>query len=168
MHRRHVLIGAAGLLLLGNARAQGVSRVTVGPGGETMFVLGGAALMPRKNSNLELLEDGFRLVSGAVLAVFGPGKQRQLRTPTATIGIRGTAVYLETQRTGTYVCTCYGETRLAGADDPAANETVRVQGRRHGEPRFVAARGAPQKPASMQLLNHTDAELERLERLLRG
>lgn len=166
MHRRHALLGVAGLLLLGNARAQGVSRVTVGPGGETMFVLGGAALMPRTNSNLELLEDGFRLVAGAVLAVFGAGQRRELRTPTATIGIRGTAVYLETQRTGVYVCTCYGETVLTPAEDPASRETVRA--RRHDQPRIVGARGAPQAPATTGLLNHTDVELERLERLLRG
>lgn len=31
MRRRHALLGVAGLLLLGNTRAQGVSRVTVGP-----------------------------------------------------------------------------------------------------------------------------------------
>jgi hypothetical protein len=166
MHRRHALLGVAGLFLLGNARAQGVSRVTVGPGGEVMFVVGGAALMPRRNSNLELLEDGFRLVSGAVLAVFGAGQRRELRTPTATIGIRGTAVYLETRRTHTYVCTCYGETVLGPAEEPSAAETVRA--RRHDQPRHVAARGAPNAVTSASPLNHSDAELERLERLLRG
>ena len=166
MRRRHALLGVAGLLLLGNARAQGVGRVTVGPGGEVMFVVGGAALMPRKNSNLELLEDGFRLVSGAVLAVFGAGQRRELRTPTATIGIRGTAVYLETQRTHTYVCTCYGETVLRPAEDAAASEMVRAQ--RHDQPRHVGGRGAPQRVASATPLNHSDADLERLERLLRG
>ena len=50
-----------------------------------------------------------RVVTGAVLSVFSPGESKTLRTSTATIGIRGTAVYLEAEESRTYVCTCYGE-----------------------------------------------------------
>ena len=36
-----------------------------------------------------------RIVTGAVLSVFSPGAQRKITVRTATIGIRGTAVYVE-------------------------------------------------------------------------
>jgi len=39
-------------------------------------------------------------------------KPHHLKTPTATVGIRGTGLYVESQPDLTYVCTCYG-TRIS-------------------------------------------------------
>lgn len=188
MHRRHVVLGGLAALLVKDVRADGVSRVrgaalingtpsnagavvkpgdtiVTGPKSDIVFRIGREAMLVRENSNLTLAQDGFRLVTGAVLSVFGRAQRRELRTNTATIGIRGTAVYLEAERTRTYVCTCYGETVLEPLDDRNARETVRPK-QRH-EPRYIHARGAPRMVAPAPMINHSEADLELLQKLLR-
>jgi len=145
--------------------------VTTGPGSEVVFVTGKDALLVRANSRVEaqgtagaLALAGLRVVTGAVLSVFSPGERKRLSTPTATIGIRGTAVYLEAEDARTYVCTCYGEAEIVSAMDPAARETVRTQ--HHEQPRYVMGMGAPQMIMGAPVVNHTDAELTMLENLV--
>ena len=175
-----MLVGTAALLLARRVLAQGqveqgVRRargevavtgdsITTGPTGEVLFVKDRDAVMVRRNSNLSFAANGFRLVTGAALAVFAPGQPKELRTPTATIGIRGTAVYLEIAPGRTYVCTCYGVAELASVDDPASRETVRT--RAHDQPRYIMASGAPQMITAAPVINHTDVELELLEGLV--
>ena len=191
--RRDLLLGAAAILLIRDALAQGriqtgVNRVrgeasingqparqgmavragdsvVTGPNAELVFVVGRDAMMLRQDSSLALVRSGFRLVSGAVLSVFAPGQRKQLRTSTATIGIRGTAAYIEADAQRTYVCTCYGEAVLEPVADPAARETVRTT--HHEQPRYIMGRGAPQMVMPAPVINHSDAELELLESLVR-
>jgi len=178
--RRDWLKGAAGLILFGDAVAQGRleqgvrqrsgdvrfsgDRISTGQDGRLVILVGRDAMMVRRNSTLEVVANGFRLVTGAVLTVFSPGRSRQVTTPTATIGIRGTAVYLEAQRGRTYACTCYGEAELGSAFDPSARETVRTK--RHEQPRYLMAKSSPQMLMQAPVANHTDAELRTLEKLL--
>jgi len=178
--RRDWLLGAAGLILFGDARAQGKlepgirnrsgdvrisgERIATGADGRLVIVVGRAAMIVRRNSTLNVLANGFRLVTGAVLTVFFPGRSRQLSTPTATIGIRGTAVYLEAERGRTYVCTCYGEAELGSAFDPSARETVRTK--HHEQPRYLMAKSSPQMLMQAPMVNHSDEELRMLEGLL--
>jgi len=187
MHRRHVVLGGLAAFFVRDARAEGVMRVrgaalingtpsktgamvkagdtiVTGPRSDIVFVVGRDAMLVRENSNVTLAKEGFRLVTGAVLGVFAPRQRKELRTNTATIGIRGTAVYLEAERTRTYACTCFGETVL-GPLDGGNVETVRPA-QRH-EPRYIYARGAPRMVAPAPMINHTEAELELLQKLLR-
>jgi len=85
-------------------------------------------------------------------------------TPTVTIGIRGTAVYVEVEPQRTYVCTCYGEAVLEPVGDASARETVRTT--HHEQPRYIYAKGAPKMVTPAPMLNHADAELEMLEALV--
>jgi len=135
-----------------------------------VFVTGKDAFLIRANSRVEaqgalgaLVLSGLRVVAGAMLSVFSPGEAKTLRTPTATIGIRGTAVYLEAEESRTYVCTCYGEAEIASTADPSARETVRTE--HHEQPRYVMGTGAPQMLMDAPVVNHTDAELTLLESL---
>ena len=177
--RRDWLKGAAAMLLVREALAQGRleqgiyrrqgdvrisgDSVSTGADGEVVFVVDKDAVLVRRNSELSILKTGLRIVTGAVLSVFGDGR-RQLRTPTAHIGIRGTAVYLEVEPGRTYVCTCYGEAVLEPRGDPAARETVRTL--HHEQPRYIMAQGAPQMIMPAPVVNHTDAELVFLETLV--
>src|SRR3990167_1474918 len=95
--RRDLLMGAAALLLARQVLAQGqveqgVRRargsvqannegITTGPDSEVLFVRGRDAVMVRSNSSLSFVARGFRLLTGAVLAVFSPGQPKELRTP---------------------------------------------------------------------------------------
>ena len=145
--------------------------ITTGADSETVFVTGKDAFLIRANSRVEvqgvlgaLVLTGLRVVTGAVLSVFTPGQPKVLRTATATIGIRGTAVYLEAEESRTYVCTCYGEADIQSIADPSARETVRTT--HHEQPRYVMGAGAPQMLMGAPVVNHTDVELAMLEGLV--
>lgn len=145
--------------------------VTTGAASEAVFVTGKDAFLVRANSRIEaqgtagaLVLTGLRIVTGAVLSVFSPGERRALYTQTATIGIRGTAVYIEAEEARTYVCTCYGEAEIVSAMDPSAREVVSTK--HHEQPRYVMGMGAPQMLMGAPVVNHTDAELTFLEALV--
>ena len=139
-------------------------KVATGADGQIVFVVNRDAMLVRRHSSLEAAKGGLRAVTGAVLCVFAPRQRKELRTATATIGVRGTAVYLEADEKRTYVCTCYGEAVLEPVAEPGARETVRT--RHHEQPRYVMAKGAPELVTPAPMVNHTDAELEMLEALV--
>lgn len=141
--------------------------VTTAAGGEIVFVINRDAFLLRANSRVEVgsgAADVFRIVTGALLSVYQPGQAKTLRAQTATFGIRGTALYVESAADKTYVCTCYGEADLVPVDAPAARETVKTV--HHDQPRYIMAKGAPQMILRAPVLNHTDAELVMLESLV--
>jgi ribosomal 50S subunit-recycling heat shock protein len=145
--------------------------VTTGRDAELVVVVGKDAFLMRADSRVEysgdatkLIVSGLRVVTGALLSVFEPGKPKTIRTATATIGIRGTGIYVEVEGKRTYACTCYGEAELVPVDDPAAAETVRTK--HHDEPRFIYAKGMPRMMEKAPVFNHTDAELIMLEDLV--
>lgn len=162
----------------GDARVNGVparqgmdvkpgDTVTTASGAEIVFVIDRDAFLLRANSRLEVggaAANVFRIVTGALLSVYQPGVPKTLYARTATIGIRGTAVYVESAEDRTYVCTCYGEAQLVPVGEPQAAETVKT--RHHDQPRYVMAKGAPQMIMRAPVLNHADAELTLLESLV--
>ena len=139
-------------------------------GGEMVFVLGRDAFLVRPNSRIQFTDiavEGvttvFRITTGAVLSVFERGPRKRIETPTATMGIRGTAMYVEASAERSYVCTCYGSVEIVPYDDPAAAQTVTTS--YHDAPRFVYRSGAAQMITPAPVFNHTDAELIMLEAL---
>ena len=139
--------------------------IETGEDSEIVFTQGKDAYLLRSNTRMILnnnkgFVDILRLFSGAVLSVFGSGR-KQIKTPTAIIGIRGTGMYLEVTEQQTYLCTCYGKTEITSNDDPSVTENIST--RHHEEPRFIrnTAQGAIIKKAPV--LNHNDAELIMLE-----
>jgi hypothetical protein len=145
--------------------------ITTGANSEVVFVTYKDAFLVRSNSRVEtqgpvgaLVLSGLRIITGAVLSVFAPGEPKTLRTATATIGIRGTAVYIEAEEARTYVCTCYGVAEIESTIDPSARETVRTS--HHEQPRYVMGTGAPQMLMGAPVINHTDVELTMLEALV--
>lgn len=139
--------------------------VSTGPGAQAIFVVGQDAFLLRENSDLQLagkewLLDGLRLVSGALLSVFGKSGHR-IQTPTATIGIRGTGLYLESAPDLSYVCTCYGATDITGTGTAA--ETASVETRHHDDPKYISADG---RVSDAPFINHTDDELMLIETLV--
>jgi hypothetical protein len=141
--------------------------VVTGAGSEIIFVINRDAFLLRASSRLDVggvAANVFRIVTGALLSVYQPGVRKTLNTPTATIGIRGTAVYVESAADRSYVCTCYGEAELVPLAEPAAAETVRT--RHHEQPRYILGKGARQMMMKAPVVNHTDAELAMLESLV--
>lgn len=143
------------------------SLLETGADGHLVFTFGQDAFLLRANSSLQLEPDGaaigvLRLSTGAMLAVFGKGN-KQVATATATIGIRGTGIYLEATPEETYFCLCYGEVELQRPTSGPEQETQAFAATRHSAIRI------PPQPASISATpqrNHTDAELEMLESLV--
>ena len=91
--------------------------VTVSYGGKLTFTMGEDVYRLRGGTTMKVEADdnsfvtGLRLLAGAVLGVFGRG-EKTIRTRSATIGIRGTGLYIDSAPDKTYFCTCYGETEV--------------------------------------------------------
>lgn len=144
------------------------SVIETGSNAQFIFVVGTDAYLLRENSRVELSgEDdnvsSLRLVTGALLSVFGRG-EKDLSASTATIGIRGTGLYLEAEPERAYVCTCYGTTMVATADDPSISEQIVSQ--HHDDPRFVFGPDAEQRIVPAPFINHDDLELMLIEALV--
>ncbi|MGQ0544788.1 MAG: hypothetical protein ACT4P3_05565 [Betaproteobacteria bacterium] len=139
--------------------------VETAAGSRVIFVVGTDAYLLRERSTVQIAAATagvMRLVTGALLSVFGRGDEKRLRIPTATIGIRGTGLYLEADPERGYACNCYGDMVITAADDPAASE--RVVTRHHDAPRYALASGRRIRPAPF--INHSDVELMLIETLV--
>ncbi|MEX0942746.1 MAG: hypothetical protein WD002_09390 [Pseudomonadales bacterium] len=137
--------------------------------GETVFVFGKDAFLMRANSRMQMPgaqtpSRGYALERGKALSVFA-SRATEIRTPTAVIAIRGTGVYVESEPELSYVCTCYGTTDIAAADDPTVTRTVVAQ--HHDEPVYVLAdRNRANRIAPAPFKNHDDQELLLIETLV--
>ncbi|KAB2922073.1 MAG: FecR domain-containing protein [Dechloromonas sp.] len=139
--------------------------VTTGSDGEAIYVIGKDVYLQRDRSivsiNGDAIKSGLRVISGKLLSVFAKG-QRQIAVPTATIGIRGTACYIEATTDRTYFCLCYGTADIAAAGDPARSASITT--RYHDSPFYLGNGNSFLEPAPV--INHSDAELILLESLV--
>ncbi len=157
-----------GKLIKRGASISPTDRVETGKGAQAIFVVGADAFILRENSRLELggsgaLVNTLRLATGALLSVFGRGT-KQVYGVTATIGVRGTGLYVESDPDQTYVCTCYGEVDITASDDPSVSE--RIVSTHHDSPRYVLRAGAGRRIRPAPFKNHTDLELMLIESLV--
>lgn len=139
--------------------------IITGENTEFVFHQGKDAYLLRSNSSMKLegnstLVDTLRILSGAVLSVFGSGN-KQIITPVATAEIRGTGTYFEVDDESTYFCTCYGETILTSNTDPEVTESISTT--HHESPRYVKRSTQGSYIEQAPVKNHTDAELIMLE-----
>ena len=147
--------------------------IETGKSSEVVFINGVSAFVLRESSRMSLgqqqatnvMVNALRLVTGKVLAVFGPNTPQRFTTITATIGIRGTGVYAETDPEQTYFCTCYGVTDINANSDPNSRRTV--TSKHHDEPVYVLANAKDGRTIrKAPFINHTDQELMLLETLV--
>lgn len=145
--------------------------LTTGPGAEATLISGFNAYLIRGDGEIMFPEDGapqkvLRIVSGQLLSVFGQG-ELTIDMPLATIGIRGTGIYVETWPERDYVCLCYGKARLFPKLEPTYLEDLETF--HHDAPRnFHANPEAHARKAiePAEMVNHTDIELIMLEALV--
>jgi hypothetical protein len=148
-------------------------KIETGPKSELVFVVGGNSMIMRENSHLKMegkeeqtsyLIQGLRLLTGKLLSV-SRSHGTQIRTATATIGIRGTGYYIEADPEQTYFCTCYGLTDVESNDDPTSTDTV--ASKHHDKPLYILNKEQPGKNIRRAgFINHTDQELMLIETLV--
>lgn len=165
-----------------------VDLIETGSNSELVFVVGKDAFMLREHGELELspllprgggggagdegfaatILGGLRLLTGRILTVFGergPAEKLSMNTPIATIGIRGTGVYVESRNDRDYVCTCYGSTVLESVSDADSREEITTS--HHDSPRYILDAGPEgRRILPAPVINHTDMELVLLEQLV--
>ena len=140
---------------------------------EVVFAVGSDSFIMRSNSEMEIEGSSFfintlRLLTGSLLSVFGErdnGNSLAVQSATATIGIRGTGVYMEAEPDLTYLCTCYGTVAVNSALDPDDEEIITAS--HHDAPKYISdrkIRGTHIRSAPFK--NHTDAELKLLEAIV--
>jgi hypothetical protein len=150
--------------------------VQTGKDSELVFVVGGNSMILRSDSRLVLTGPerrtetssffitALRLLTGKILSV-SRNQRMRVDTAVATIGIRGTGFYAESDPQQTYFCTCYGVTEVASNSDPDSKETI--QAKHHDRPVYVVADGGRgQNIRNAPFINHTDQELALIETLV--
>ena len=143
-------------------------KVTTGVDSEAIYVIDGNAFLQRSNSVVlfgkEAAKEFFRVVSGRILSVFERGEKR-LVVPTAAIGIRGTACYIEAEPKKVYFCLCYGTAEVEPGAEPGRVE--RITTTHHDHPIYIHHDKGMPSMVNAKVVNHTDAELIMLEWLNR-
>lgn len=149
--------------------------VRTGADGGCVIIIGEHVYLIRERSEVEFFAEDFeqdesgaisgqiKILTGAMLSVFGRTRT-DFTTPFATIGIRGTACYIDSQAERTYICVCYGRGELGGAEDGKPLETVTTQ--HHDSPRYIYPKDAATRIEVAMAVNHTDDELRMLEALV--
>ncbi|HVE53769.1 MAG TPA: iron dicitrate transport regulator FecR [Ramlibacter sp.] len=150
---------------------QSGDRLETGPASYLVFSIGSSAYHVRQNSRVTV-ERGdtlntvsvLRMLTGAVISVWGRGSHRQVVTPTLTAGIRGTGLYTEVrpeENYRSYFCNCYGTIELSAGNDRTTSRAVYHQSfwaeAQPREGRLLTPAGA---------INHTDEEVEFLAALV--
>lgn len=140
-------------------------RVTTGRDGRAIYVIGSDVHLQRERSIVQIAgdgaRDGLRVLSGKILSVFGKG-DKTIITPAATIGIRGTACYIEAEESSVYFCLCYGKAEITPLRHPEAVQTIETL--HHDHPVQIDVYGK-QIISPSTVRNHSDSELMLLESL---
>ena len=175
------IYGMSGRVMVNDAAATMDTRirpgdtVETGQNSEVIFAVNTHAMILRADSRLvieagerpgvsDAIIAGLRMLTGKLLSV-SRNAPLKLTSSTATIGIRGTGFYIESDPERTYFCTCYGATDIEATADPASRDSVVAT--RHDRPLYIVADGNPGeniRPAPF--INHTDQELSLIETLV--
>lgn len=145
-----------------------------GKNSEVIFVVNSHAMILRGDSLLvveraetsisSLVIGGLRMLTGKLLSVSRNSPMR-VTTATATVGIRGTGFYVESDPELSYFCTCYGATEVQATDDPESREIIAAS--HHDRPVYIVKDGGKGKNIrNAPFLNHSDQELALIETLV--
>ncbi len=150
-----------------------------GTNSEVIFVVNSHSMILRGDSHLTiepaerqssdtsisaLFIGGLRLITGKLLSV-SRNSPMSVKTPTATVGIRGTGFYIEADPEMSYFCTCYGQTEVQAIADPESKESIVAT--HHDRPVYIVKDGGTGKNIrNAPFQNHTDQELALIETLV--
>jgi len=131
--------------------------------GEDVFKLGERSRLKVKWRKESRFGD-VSLVAGSLMGVFGKG-DRKIHTHSATMGIRGTGIFIQVDNEKTYFCTCYGKTSLDSPDGTVKGHITETSYHKaywvkHPD---TIAEGETEILSSAPMLYHDDEELVQLE-----
>lgn len=138
--------------------------VTTSHNGRIAFTVGADAFLLKGNTSLQVgvadnpLVSVLQLLTGKLLGVFETGRDRKIVTATATIGIRGTACFLNTTPRQLYYCNCYGKTTLSSGEHQQNFEADH-----HSAYQIDFEQGQMMGMKATEVVDHSDEELRELE-----
>ncbi len=149
--------------------------------GETIMVdeHGSAILKIKDRASIQLKNSGKLVIDeisdsivimldyGSLMSVVSPvGKKFQLVTPAATVGVRGTAFYVEARGIDqTYVCLCEGTLQIK---TESGVQEIHSDDRSHHHPVLIAPdKNGRTAVEPAEMLNHTNDDISALENVLR-
>ncbi len=138
--------------------------ITTSHTGSISFSIDGDAFLVKERSSIQVGTKGsaainlLHLLTGQLLGVFEKGRKREIVTATATIGIRGTACFLNVESKSTYFCTCYGSTEIR-----AENLKEKIEATHHNAHQIIFDGMHVMGMEAMEVIDHTDNELRELE-----
>lgn len=145
---------------------QAGDRLSVAYGGKLIFSMGEDSYLLQEGTSLEVASkdnsvvSGLRLLTGGLLSVFGKrDTPTRIYTHTATIGIRGTGVYLNSQPGNLYFCTCYGKTDL----HLGHNHDEHIESTHHNAFNITGKSEKSMTMTATEVIGHTDDDLRLLE-----
>jgi len=135
---------------------------------ELVFTLGEDAYLLHGNTQVKVgpikrgVASSMRLVTGKMLSVFKKRETKtELASSMATMGIRGTAVYMEASPDKLHTCTCYGHTDLT-----FDGNIKEVTATHHASSDIIKDSNGNKIMVSAPMKGHTDDELRMLEALV--
>ena len=140
--------------------------VSTGSQSKIVFVIGSDVFKLGEDSILKLEEgestfiNTLRLVSGKLMGAFGKGN-KYVHSPSATIGIRGTGIFMNVGAQYTYFCNCYGQTELTALSQQPYRYSL--ESKHH---QAVVVNHGDAKVLKGILKYHRDEELYELESLV--
>ena len=138
--------------------------VSTASNGRIAFSVGGDAFQVSGYTSIRVGDSGsgllnvLQLFAGRLLSVFEPGRRRSIVTGTATMGIRGTACYLDVRPASTYFCTCYGKTEVISRGKVNGFEATH-----HNPWQFDFSGGRMAGMQATGMRDHDDEQLRQLE-----
>jgi hypothetical protein len=99
------------------------------------------------------------VIRGGILSTFKPEIKKEIKTRTASIGVRGSAGYVQIENDRTYFCLCYGEAEIRGVNNKLYEK---IKTSHHDRPFNIYKDRI--EPAKMK--DHNDGELVEMENLV--
>lgn len=135
-----------------------------------IFIVDGCVYKLRPNSKLEFKKRKkentthiLSLIRGAILSVYEKEVQKTLKTKSVSIGIRGSAAYLESMPQSDYFCLCYGQAEIRDRNNQILKE---IKTKHHDKPLIITKDGSKTLVKDHKMMNHSDHELVELENLV--
>jgi hypothetical protein len=129
----------------------------------------GSGIQVRQNSEVKIITDQYQwkteVTQGAVLNLFRPSSNYQLRGPAGVIAVRGTIFYVNCYADGSqYVCTCNGTVGISSDE-----KEIKQVSASHHEGYTLLPSGAENIPQPTEMKEHNDLEIfEFMYRIERG
>lgn len=163
----------SGAPLKSNEKIQPGETIVTGEGASLKIKIPGRAAMSLTNAGKIVFDElgdtvVLTLEYGSMMSVVAKAdKKFVLRTPAASVGVRGTAFYVESRALDqTYICLCEGSLEISDADSGTIQRIDNPDRKQHKPVLIAPSAAGVMRATSAPMINHTNADIASLESIL--